>query len=149
MTLDEALKGVIKLAIDTAPLIYLIERHPAYLTLMREIIKRVDSGDVKAVSSVVTLTEILTHPLKRGDMELAEKYRELLLHSRNFSLVSITPEVAETAARLRARYNLRTPDALQIAVALQQGCDAFLTNDAALKRVTEIKVLVLSEIDIG
>jgi predicted nucleic acid-binding protein len=40
------------------------------------------------------------------------------------------------AASLRARYGLRTPDALQISVALAAGCSAFLTNDARLQRVT-------------
>lgn len=54
--------------------------------------------------------------------------------------------LAEQAADLRARYNLRTPDAVQIATAIDTGCDAFLTNDIALKRVTEICVIVLSEL---
>jgi hypothetical protein len=47
-----------------------------------------------------------------------------------------TTYVAERAAELRARYNLRTPDALQVATALVRRCEAFLTNDARLKRVT-------------
>lgn len=42
---------------------------------------------------------------------------------------------------------LRTPDALQIAAALVAGCEAFLTNDAGLKRVTELRVLVLDELE--
>jgi predicted nucleic acid-binding protein len=46
---------------------------------------------------------------------------------------------------LRARYNLRTPDALQVATALVRRCEAFLTNDARLKRVTEIRVLTLDD----
>ena len=43
-------------------------------------------------------------------------------------------------------YNIRLPDALQIAAALAAGCEAFLTNDGGLKRVSEIKVLVVSEL---
>jgi predicted nucleic acid-binding protein len=54
-----------------------------------------------------------------------------------------TNEVAERAADLRARYNVRTPDAIQLATALEAGCDAFLTNDLALRRVAELRVLVL------
>jgi hypothetical protein len=37
-------------------------------------------------------------------------------------------------------------DAFPIAAALAAGCDAFLTNDAALKRVSELRVLVLEEL---
>jgi predicted nucleic acid-binding protein len=51
------------------------------------------------------------------------------------------------AAELRARYNLSLTDAFQIAVALQSGCDAFLTNDMTLKRVSELSVVVLEEME--
>jgi predicted nucleic acid-binding protein len=50
---------------------------------------------------------------------------------------------AERAAELRARYHLRTPDALQVATALLSDCQAFLTNDKDLSRIIEIQVLVL------
>ncbi|MBK9715381.1 MAG: PIN domain-containing protein [Kouleothrix sp.] len=56
--------------------------------------------------------------------------------------------VADQAAELRASYGLRTPDALQIAAALAAGCTAFLTNDARLQRVTELRVLVLDELEL-
>jgi predicted nucleic acid-binding protein len=49
---------------------------------------------------------------------------------------------------LRARYNLRTPDALQISAALETSCQAFLTNDTQLKRVTELRMLILDELEL-
>jgi predicted nucleic acid-binding protein len=49
---------------------------------------------------------------------------------------------------MRVKYNLKLPDALQIATALETGCDAFLTDDKALKRLTELKILVLYELEI-
>jgi predicted nucleic acid-binding protein len=55
--------------------------------------------------------------------------------------------VADQAANLRARHNLTLADALQVAVALSSGCDAFLTNDAALKRVEGLNVIVLDEFE--
>ncbi len=146
MRLSEALSGVSCLGIDTAPFIYLVERHPDYLDLMRAVIRRIDAGELKAVSSVVTLAEVLTQPLRLGNLLLAQKYRDVLYRSRNFRLVPIDATIAELAADLRARYNLRTPDALQLAAAIRAGCDAFLTNDVTLKKVAELKVLVLSEL---
>jgi len=148
MRLDEALQGILRLGIDTAPFIYFVERHPDYLGLMREIIRRIDAGEIEAVSSVVTLTEVLTHPLRFKNVLLAQRYRDVLYRSRNFRLLPIDAAIAEVAANLRARYNLRTPDALQLATAIRAGCDAFLTNDATLKKVTELKVLVLSELQL-
>jgi len=59
-------------------------------------------------------------------------------------MIDVDGMIAERAADLRARYNLRTPDAIHIATAIVAGCDAFLTNDLALRRVTELRVLTLS-----
>jgi predicted nucleic acid-binding protein len=38
---------------------------------------------------------------------------------------------------------LRTPDAIQVATAIQSGASHFLTNDAALAQIPGISVLVL------
>ncbi len=62
--------------------------------------------------------------------------------------ILIDSTVAERAADLRARYNLRTPDALQTAAALDTGWQAFLTNDTQLKRVIELRVLILDELEL-
>jgi len=72
-----------------------------------------------------------------------------LLNGAEFSLLAVTAQIAETAASLRSRYNIRTPDALHLATALDAGCAAFLTSDLGLKRVTEITILVLEELDTG
>lgn len=144
--LDEALAGITTLGFDTSPLIYFVERHPAYVDMMREVLRRVDTGAITGYSSVVTLTEVLTQPKRVGNVTVENEYRDLLLHSRNFELVSISVFIAEQAADLRARYRLRTPDALQIAAALTTGCQAFLTNDPPLKRVTELRILVLDDL---
>jgi predicted nucleic acid-binding protein len=90
--------------------------------------------------------EVLVQPIRLNRIDLASRYRQLLLESERFSVLPITVEIAELAADLRARYNLRTPDALQVATALAHRCEAFLTNDARLKRVAEIRVLTLEEL---
>lgn len=68
------------------------------------------------------------------------------MNSENFALVPIDYAIAEQAADLRARYNLRTPDALQIAAALSAGCQAFATNDRQLQRVTELSIVILDDL---
>src|SRR5215813_7004153 len=144
--LEEVLVGVTALGFDTAPLIYFVERHLAYVDIVREFVQRVDAGALVGYSSMVTLTEVLTQPKQKGNSTLEQEYRDLLLHSRNFKLLPIDPVIAERAADLRARYRFRTPDALQIAAALTAGCQAFLTNDPRLKRTRELRVLVLDDL---
>ena len=109
---------------------------------------RVENDEFLAVTSVVSLTEVLIHPLRHNDVALENRYLDLLLHTRNVQTLPLDTATCTSAARLRARYNLRTPDALQIASAIEAGCDAFLTNDLDLKRVQEISILVLSELEI-
>lgn len=132
--LNDELIGVARLGLDTAPLIYFVERNLKYVDVVREIVRRVDDGQISGFSSMVALTEVLTKPKKVGDTKTEGEYRDLLLHGRNFRLILIDSAVAERAADLRARYNLRTPDALQLAAALETGCQAFLTNDTTETR---------------
>jgi len=148
MKLDDALVNVVRLGFDTAPFIYFIERHPKYVDVMREVIRRIDSGAIASYGSALTLTEVLTKPKRVGDAKLESEYRDLLLHSRGFTLLPIGAVIAEQAADLRARYTLKTPDALQIAAALSAGCEAIMTNDTDLRRVNELRVLVLDEIEL-
>ena len=143
--LDDALANVSALGFDTAPIIYFVEANPHYDALVAALFQRVASGMVRGLTSVITLSEVLVHPLGQGNTRLRDAYRRLLLNSSDFATLPIDAMVAERAADLRARYGLRTPDALQIATALNAGCTAFLTNDFRLQRVTEIRVLVLDE----
>ena len=99
-----------------------------------------------AITSVVTLTETLVHPLRNADTALAEEYRVLLLETEGIVSLPVDAATAHLAAELRARYALRTPDAIQIATAIGAGCDAFLTNDGGLRRVTELRIIVLDDL---
>ena len=77
--------------------------------------------------------------------EIAEKYRTVLVDSQNIIMYPIDTLVAERAAELRARYQLKTPDALQIAVSLENDATLLITNDGHIKKVEDIEVVVLSE----
>lgn len=148
MKLDDALLNVGVLGLDTSPFIYFVEQHPLYVSLMRKVFKQITSGDFRACSSVITLTEVLVQPLRQSNRNLADDYRDLLFNGTNFQLFSLTAAIAERAAELRAKHNLRTPDALQISTALENNCDAFLCNDKDLKRVTEMQILILDDLEL-
>jgi predicted nucleic acid-binding protein len=145
----DALDGIQRLYTETAPLIYYVEENPTYIAQMDAIFEALEDRPIEVVSSVITLTEVLAHPLKLGNTRLVQEYRDILLNSRKFRLLPIISRIAESAADLRARYNLRTPDALHVAASIDARCDAFLTNDVSIKHVTEIPVLVLSELELN
>jgi len=134
-----------RICIDTAPVIYFIEQHAKYQNILRPVFAEIASGNIEAITSTITLLEVLVHPLRTGDETLAEKYRDILLSSEGLTTFEIFHEVSEMASRLRAKYSIRTPDAIQIAVGILYGATHFLTNDPNLKKVSDIKVLVLDD----
>ena len=144
MGLDNKLKGK-RVCIDTAPIIYFIEKHPKYIDLLHPVFAEIDAGNIDAITSTVTLLEVLVLPLRNNDKKLAQKYREVLLYSEGFTTYEMFHEVSELSAELRAKYNIKTPDAIQIATGILYGASAFLTNDPALEKVSEIKVVVLDD----
>ncbi len=147
MNIGDALTGVKRLYLDTAPLIYYVEENPSYINRMDAVIDHIEQLSIEAVSSVITLTEVLNYPIRLGRADLEQTYRNILLNNSTFALMTVTAKIAESAAHLRARYNLRTPDALHLATALETSCEAFLTNDLGLKRFQEIRIMVLDEFD--
>ena len=70
ITLDDALADVTMLGCDTPLIIYLIEMHPEYDILVTEIFRRIEQGIITGFTSAITLTEVLTQPLKQGQIHL-------------------------------------------------------------------------------
>ena len=125
------LRGTV-VGLDTAPLIYFIEENPDYVSVVQPFFEAMDRGEVHVVTSAVTLLEVLVHPLRRGDQKLADQYRDILLNSKGLATVPVQWDIAERAAQLRAKYAIRTPDAIQVATSLHEGASFFLTNDVRL-----------------
>ncbi len=132
---------------DTMVFIYYLEDHPTYAPLVRLIFEAWEDGKNIGVTSVITLMELLVHPKRAGRIKAARDYRDLLLTYPNLLIVGIDAETADTASDLRAKYGIRTPDALQLAAALRSGAGGFITNDAQLKQVEEgIEIILLDDL---
>ncbi len=141
----EDLRGMV-IGLDTAPLIYYIERKPVYVDILRPFFQVVDRGEISVVTSVITLTETLVHPLRNGNKDLANRYRDILFCTKGLATLPLSPDITEEAAQLRALNNIRTPDAIQMATAIKGAASFFLTNDARLPSSPKLKVLVVDNI---
>ncbi len=69
-----------------------------------------------------------------------------MLNQESLTVVELTPDIAETAAQLRASYNLRSPDSIQMATPIRENASFFLTNDARLPSLPGLTVLVLDNL---
>lgn len=131
---------------DTMVFIYHLEDHPIYSPITQSIFEAWEKGRNRGVTSVITLLEILVRPKKEGRPEAARDYLDLLTTFPNLIIVEVNLEVADLASDLRAKYGIRTPDAIQVASVLTAGARGFITNDKRLKRIAELEVLLLDEL---
>lgn len=132
--------------LDTSPFIYYIEEDARYLSLVDRIFGRIAEGYLEGISSCITLLEVLVKPLEKADSGMAEKYRNFLLHSENFNLFPLDEYIAQEAARMKAEYRVKTPDAIQLATAHLKGAELFITNDKGLPRnIREIEIFFLED----
>ena len=138
------LKGKI-IGLDTMVFIYHFEENQIYSPLTFSIFESLEKGNFNAVTSILTLLEILVKPKKENNSLLIERYKLLFETFPNLQVKELNENIADIASGLRANYNINTPDAIQIATSLEAHADIFITNDTSLKKITEIKVLLLSE----
>jgi predicted nucleic acid-binding protein len=97
---------------------------------------------VSLVTSRLTRLECRSKPLRAGDLATLGQF-EVFFAGVELVLAEVSAAVVERATDLRALYNLKTPDALHYATALEVGATAFLTGDRALARCSEVPVEVL------
>lgn len=147
MKLEAVFQQVNRLFLDSAPIIYYIARNPSYSAVVDGIFDFIESAQIRVVTSPVTLAECLILPIRQNNSSQQQLFIDIITAQDTADFVNITSENARNAAEIRAKYNLQLPDAFQIATALEAGCEALLTNDTQLKRVTELRVLAMSELE--
>jgi predicted nucleic acid-binding protein len=143
--LTEELKVHKRVAIDTNLFIYLMEKHPDYFIIAREIFQQIEKGQIYGITSMLILTEVLTKPLKDNNEILYRSYKAVINTFPNLFVKVVDYDICSLAAEIRAKYGFKTPDAIFIATAIEEGADAFITNDIRLKNLDEINSIVLND----
>jgi predicted nucleic acid-binding protein len=132
--------------LDTSVFIYQLETNSRYLPLTDYIFSWLERRDSKAVTSTITMTELLVQPYQGSDQQRVDEFYGLLTTYPNLDWVAPNLEIADLAARLRSLHRLRTPDALQAATAAHARVTALITNDAVFERVDLFETLVLERL---
>nr|VFK27515.1 MAG: Predicted nucleic acid-binding protein, contains PIN domain [Candidatus Kentron sp. MB]VFK32079.1 MAG: Predicted nucleic acid-binding protein, contains PIN domain [Candidatus Kentron sp. MB]VFK75654.1 MAG: Predicted nucleic acid-binding protein, contains PIN domain [Candidatus Kentron sp. MB] len=135
--------------LDSCIWIYLFEDHPQYAPLIDTMLRQWARESASLISSELSLVEIKTVPLRHGDESIAVEYQLYLNNFPGFFLMPIERAILNHAARLRARYRFKTPDAIIIATGLERGATLAVTNDLAWRNLIEIEVLCLADLPEG
>jgi predicted nucleic acid-binding protein len=136
--------GIKTLFFDTSPVIYIVEKHELYFPLIQPIIRLIDQERITAVTSPITLAECIFYPLRSKSYFVVEEFEHFITQESAF--IDINQRIGKIATEMRIAYNLKLMDALQVATAIYTNCDAFLTNDIALKRVKELRVILIEDL---
>ena len=134
-----------KVYVDTAVLIYTLEVNTDYFDLLQPLWTKFQAQEIELISSELILMEVLVLPLRNNNESLISDYEQLLLNSA-MQLIPINQSILRQAANLRATNSLKTPDAIHAATALSINCDLFITNDNGFRNLSNLPVVILSEV---
>jgi predicted nucleic acid-binding protein len=135
-----------RIALDTSVFIYQLEANVRYVGLTDLIFKWMERPEHGAVTSTITMTELLVQPYRESGEQRAGEFYALLTTYPNLAWIAPNLEVADIAARIRAAHRLRTPDALQAATAVHAQVTGLVTNDPVFARVEAFETLVLDQL---
>lgn len=134
-----------KVALDTSPFIYHLEDVAPYSALTEALFAWITRPGRQAVTSTLTLLEVLVGPYRARDEARVNEFYARLTTFPHLAWIPLSLEIADRAAGLRAAHGLRVPDAVQLATARAAGATLFLTNDRRLPSFDDVEVLVLDD----
>ena len=132
----DALRTYRRVSLDTNVVIYELEEVWPYLGLARELFRLMERGRIIGTVSTVVEAEVLVKPLRERDRSTLEKAELFFKDSPNLVVRSVDRPIARRAALVRASSRLRLPDAIVVATALEDRCDALIGNDASMAHST-------------
>jgi predicted nucleic acid-binding protein len=144
--LQDFLRRHKRIALDTSVFIYQLEANPRYATFTDHVFAWLEQTHHSAVTSTVTMAELLVAPYCAKDEQQVDEFYALLSTYPHLEWVAPSLEIADIAARIRAAHRLRTPDALQAATAVRSEATGMVTNDAVFEQVTGFETLVLERL---
>ena len=140
------LDGLAAVGLDSMCFIYHLEANLEYVIFTEAVFTRIEGGRLQAMTSVMSIADLLVRPLALGDTAAAADYRYWMEKFPNLSLAEVGVDTVVEAASLTAKHGLRLPDALQLASCLEADVDAFITDDKSLQGVKEQTVLLISDL---
>ena len=105
------LRTFASVGLDSDVLIYHLEDTKPYSDLTEAAFAAISSGAPRAVLSTVSVTQLMVRPFAEPESNRVDVFERFLLSLPNAILTAPDYAIAKDAARLRARYGIRTPDA--------------------------------------
>ena len=145
MGISQLLRTYKRFALDTNTFIAVFAAEPTGEKVLPLIEAAADNDTHELVTSVLAFSECAVKPYRDGNWAALDQVK-LMFQMPNLTVYPMDEVVAEEAARIRAVYNCKMPDAIIVATAIVHKADVFITNDKRLKIIREIKVVAFEEL---
>lgn len=119
--------------VDANVLIYLLAGHGEWAHASRDFLIACADGEYRAFISDAVRAEVLVGPYRQRDRVSLDAARALVDDGNLFSFLSHSSEDFRLSAQLRGEQGLGFIDALHVATAHNNGCEALVTNDRRLQ----------------
>ncbi len=137
--------GYNKVFLDTTPLIYFLDSDINFGEKTKLILEEVISEGKEIFTSAITCMEYMVYPYRTGNQDKIDAFFEFT-GDCGIPIKAVDVEIARVAAAIRAEYkDFKAMDSIQLAVALQSGCDLFLTNDNQLRQFKQLRCVTVEE----
>lgn len=135
------------LMLDTNAVIYFLDCTPPFADLLMPLFELIENGRIKACLSVITESELLVKPYREKNAAAIETINFFLNEFPNLKTIPVSREISRQAAKIRADFDIRLPDAIILASALNNECDMIVGNDFKLmqKAKTLLPVVLLND----
>jgi predicted nucleic acid-binding protein len=144
--LRDFLKRHRRIALDTSIFIYELEANPRYAEFTDAIFAWIEQSGHSAVTSTITMTELLVQPYRDSGEDRVNLFYGLLTTYPRLEWIAPDLEIADTGARFRTLYRMRTPDALQAATAVHSRATGLMANDSVFARVDAFETFLLDDL---
>lgn len=118
--------------VDANVLIYLLAGDERWGAASRDFLLSCAAGEYRAFISDAVCAEVLVGPYRGGDREALDAARSLIDDANLFVRLSHSRDDFVASAQLRGERGLGFIDALHVATARNNGCEALITNDRGL-----------------
>ena len=135
-----------KIALDTSVFVYQVESNLQYIAFTRPIFRWIEQPGHSAVTSTITMTELLVRPYQSREQQRVDEFYSLLATYPNLEWIAPDLNIADLAAQFRAEFRMPTRDAVQAATAARSQATGLVTNDPIFGRVDAFETLLLDSL---
>lgn len=132
--------------LDANVFIYAVESYPKYAALALQVLQAIEDRRVHAITSDLTIAEVLVNPVRRNNQELVRTFTAVLQSKPHFEMIPVSRDILVASAELRAINGGKLPDAIHGATGLRAQCKMLLTADRTFKVPQGLELVLLDDL---